>query len=347
MKFRLKALSLLLATLLILSFAGCNITTDTEKVFVRRETTQETTRITETTTTNDTSTTKTTSEKPETKEDEVKIKVNHVYPETKKTVILDHNTKVQKPTENKTTQCTELPVGTNSSQTTATDKQLTTKPTTIAEPTKATQKLSSEEVAKKVLRGEYGHGDDRRKNLEAEGYNYEEIQRTVNDLVATSEPETTQAPTNKPSTTQATTTAKVVPSQPAGTMVINGRTYYVGSFFGYYWDINALQSYIDKGYISTGRHPFIATDGKGTYIAGHAPGVLGPLRWSVGKGTNISVVDNNGYHRNYTVTSVVYTGVIESYDQGGIGYLFTMLDSEESLVIQHCQDGGYVFIVAK
>ena len=328
MKFRLKALSLLLVALLILSFVSCNITTDTEKVFVRRETTQETTINNKAYNHNranlTTKSTTITEPTKATKAEEVTI-----------VEITTEETTTVKPTATETKE-----------PTTATTTEETTV-TTTTEPTKATQKLSSEEVAKKVLRGQYGHGDDRRKNLEAEGYNYEEIQKVVNDLVATSQPKTTQVSTNKTFTTQATTTAKVVPSQPAGTMVINGRTYYVGSFFGYHWDINALQSYIDKGYIATGRYPFTTTDGKGTYIAGHAPGILGPLRWSVGKGTNISVVDNNGYHRNYTVTSVVYTGVIESYAQGGIEYLFTMLDSEESLVIQHCQDGGYVFIVAK
>ncbi len=43
-------------------------------------------------------------------------------------------------------------------------------------------KLSNEEIAQEVLDGKWGNGQDRVKNLTAAGYNYDEIQKIVNDL---------------------------------------------------------------------------------------------------------------------------------------------------------------------
>lgn len=47
-------------------------------------------------------------------------------------------------------------------------------------------RLSNEEMAKKVIAGEYGDYPERKTRLEAEGYNYEAIQRIVNQTYASS-----------------------------------------------------------------------------------------------------------------------------------------------------------------
>ena len=54
--------------------------------------------------------------------------------------------------------------------------------TTKPEPTPAPkpEKLSNEEVAELVKQGKYGNGEERRRKLEAEGYDYETIQKIVN-----------------------------------------------------------------------------------------------------------------------------------------------------------------------
>ena len=39
-----------------------------------------------------------------------------------------------------------------------------------------------DEVAKEVLRGDWGNGADRKKRLEAAGYNYAQVQAAVNRL---------------------------------------------------------------------------------------------------------------------------------------------------------------------
>ena len=43
-----------------------------------------------------------------------------------------------------------------------------------------------EQVAKDVIAGKYGNGDERKKKIEAEGYNYNEVQNKVNELLKAS-----------------------------------------------------------------------------------------------------------------------------------------------------------------
>ena len=60
---------------------------------------------------------------------------------------------------------------------------------------------SVDEVAKAVIRGDYGNGSDRKNRLEAEGYNYSVIQAKVNELLGSSskpKPAPQPAPAPKP-----------------------------------------------------------------------------------------------------------------------------------------------------
>ena len=60
---------------------------------------------------------------------------------------------------------------------------------------------SVDEVAKAVIRGDYGNGSDRKNRLEAEGYNYSVIQSKVNELLGSSskpKPAPQPAPAPKP-----------------------------------------------------------------------------------------------------------------------------------------------------
>ena len=47
----------------------------------------------------------------------------------------------------------------------------------------STTRLSNEEIAKKVIRGEYGNGAARRAKLSQEGYDYKVIQSIVNEML--------------------------------------------------------------------------------------------------------------------------------------------------------------------
>lgn len=68
----------------------------------------------------------------------------------------------------------ELPV-TEVKETTTEKPEITTEVTT--------EKKSIEEVAKEVINGEWGSGEERRKNLEDAGYDYDEVQVAVNRSV--------------------------------------------------------------------------------------------------------------------------------------------------------------------
>lgn len=48
---------------------------------------------------------------------------------------------------------------------------------------KTRTKKSVAEVAKEVVSGKWGNGADRKKKLEAAGYNYAEVQKEVNKLL--------------------------------------------------------------------------------------------------------------------------------------------------------------------
>lgn len=50
--------------------------------------------------------------------------------------------------------------------------------------TSSTAKKSVAEIAKEVLNGKWGNGEDRRKRLKAAGYNPDEVQKKVNELIA-------------------------------------------------------------------------------------------------------------------------------------------------------------------
>lgn len=69
--------------------------------------------------------------------------------------------------------------------------------------TSTTAKKTVEDVAKEVLNGKWGNGEDRRKRLTAAGYNAAEVQAAVNKLLAASKP------AQKPAQKTATIGAKV------------------------------------------------------------------------------------------------------------------------------------------
>lgn len=55
---------------------------------------------------------------------------------------------------------------------------------TPSTPKEEPKKFSLDEMVQKVINGEYGNGDERKKKLEAEGYDYREIQNAVNKAVS-------------------------------------------------------------------------------------------------------------------------------------------------------------------
>ena len=62
------------------------------------------------------------------------------------------------------------------------DTYITTQAGNAVQPTVAPKK-SIKEVAKEVVLGKWGNGAERKKKLEAAGYNYSDIQKEVNKLI--------------------------------------------------------------------------------------------------------------------------------------------------------------------
>lgn len=53
---------------------------------------------------------------------------------------------------------------------------------------KADNKKSIAEIAQEIVAGKWGNGSERKQRLEAEGYNYAEVQAAVNNIMGKSEP---------------------------------------------------------------------------------------------------------------------------------------------------------------
>lgn len=78
-----------------------------------------------------------------------------------------------------------------------------TKTSSAPAPAPTPTKLSLDEVARKVMNGEYGNGAERRQKLEAEGYDYDTVQNRVNELLKgkVSTPTPAPAPAPQPAPT--------------------------------------------------------------------------------------------------------------------------------------------------
>lgn len=59
-------------------------------------------------------------------------------------------------------------------------------------------KKSVDEVAQEVIAGKWGNGDEREQRLEAAGYNYDEVQDKVNEILLGTKPEPKPQPDSKP-----------------------------------------------------------------------------------------------------------------------------------------------------
>ena len=82
------------------------------------------------------------------------------------------NEKVQEATDKAVAFAQSLKQGTN---------QAASAPAAPAKPAASLKPL--DEIAKLVIRGNYGNGEERKKRLIAEGYDYAQVQKRVNELL--------------------------------------------------------------------------------------------------------------------------------------------------------------------
>ena len=101
---------------------------------------------------------------------------------------------------------------------------------------------------------------------------------------------------------------------------------------------NKIQTYIDKGGISLAGYS-LDTDGKGSLISGHNPGIMGYFAQNIKKGKIITTYDKNGKARKYKVVAYETTPINNegaNYVNDKMDELLESLYSKEVFLLQYC-----------
>lgn len=99
-----------------------------------------------------------------------------------------------------------------------------------------------------------------------------------------------------------------------------------------------IQTYIDKGGISLAGYS-LDTDGKGSLISGHNPGIMGYFAQNIKKGKIITTYDKNGKARKYKVVEYETTPINNegaNYVNDKMDELLETLYSKEVFLLQYC-----------
>ena len=99
-----------------------------------------------------------------------------------------------------------------------------------------------------------------------------------------------------------------------------------------------IQTYIDKGGISLAGYS-LDTDGKGSLISGHNPGIMGYFAQNIKKGKIITTYDKNGKARKYKVVEYETTPINNegaNYVNDKMDELLESLYSKEVFLLQYC-----------
>ena len=99
-----------------------------------------------------------------------------------------------------------------------------------------------------------------------------------------------------------------------------------------------IQTYIDKGGISLAGYS-LDTDGKGSLISGHNPGIMGYFAQNIKKGKIITTYDKNGKARKYKVVAYETTPINNegaNYVNDQMDELLESLYSKEVFLLQYC-----------
>lgn len=101
---------------------------------------------------------------------------------------------------------------------------------------------------------------------------------------------------------------------------------------------NKIQTYIDKGGISLAGYS-LDTEGKGSLISGHNPGIMGYFAQNIKKGKIITTYDKNGKARKYKVVAYETTPINNegaNYVNDQMDELLESLYSKEVFLLQYC-----------
>ena len=207
----------LIALLLVGLTAGCQIKVDS------KETTTENTQVV--TSESNTSDTKSKTSKVKLKEDKLKETSNKVETSNKTKVsqasakeekqtseVISETSKEVKQTSETTVKETEVKETTQET-TKETEVKQTSQTTTVA-------KKSLEEIVNDVLNGKYGNGEERYSRLEAEGYNYDEVQAEINKRYTPAKQQSQTQAQQQDNASQSSTS--IVDQMPLNSLYING-----------------------------------------------------------------------------------------------------------------------------
>lgn len=181
-------------------------------------------------------------------------------------------------------------------------------------------KLTAEEVAAAVIKGEYGNGPERIAKIEAMGYDYDEIQKLVNQLVPKE--------TVKPAEYKANTIYIKKTAMP----------FLVSSYENQQADINGTS----RTWVATGDYPnWSPDDNHGTFFAQHN-NRGGDVIMKLNYGDVITVTDWNGTPYKYVVDKIIRNNMATDWDAELSGGL-----DKEYLIFQTCEYGdGNIHVFA-
>lgn len=193
----------------------------------------------------------------------------------------------------------------------------------------AAKKKSNQEIAKEVLNGSWGSGEDRKNRLEGAGYSYSQVQALVNKMV----PPAKSHSNNSDSSSNSSTSSKgsTQKSQSNNTVVINGYELAISNV--------ATQARLDARYqeLVNWGSSFVThkTVGGGSiYLAVHRDS----YGWMVQQANSITFKDINGnvktYHRAGTL-GPIYAG--EKMWDSQMAY--ALGEAGDAIAIQTCIEG--------
>ena len=202
-----------------------------------------------------------------------------------------------------------------------------------------------EEVAKDVLNGKYGNGEQRKANLEKEGYNYNKVQSAVEKLIPVpTQPRQTQAQQSS-NTQQSQTQYKYAPLS----LVINGEYFTMNTPYGPGEEPQTpvLQAILDRynkeWVVENAINYKIHGDGQMPYLSMHNY----PWGHYIRYVNQILFIDSNGVTKTY----------IKAQTHGPIDFATGASNPERSallnggygdgLVFQTCVDNNYNFVLVR
>lgn len=213
---------------------------------------------------------------------------------------------------------------------------------------KEMERPSNEEIATAALKGAYGNGADRKANIESMGYDYEEIQKIVNQMTPKKvvsvapvkpSPEVVQLPVGN---TPPPTPTEVV-SEPKYRA---NRVYMLGSSMPIKISNNAnAQEDIDstkRTWVTAGTRPnWSPYDNYGTFFSQHNHSG-GDIIMKLNYGDIITVTDSNGKPYKYVVDKIVRNNMETRFTKELAGAL-----NKEYLIFQTCEyDNGNTHVFA-